>query len=173
MRRALRWLNLYGREAVRHKLKNRQKMHFWCFNAYAGQPQRQCPSHQSILLTQEPIHEIFTKKYWELAELENDLFFRRPFWIFFFKKKKKLLQFNEKTKGFHMRYHLFLHYECFFQNLVKDFIQTNMHTTVHTFDYVFFIILEANLKMAKTTGQIGIDGLLSTWGLQAFFANLV
>ena len=41
------------------------------------------------------------------------------------------------------------------------------------FDYVFFIILEVNLKMAKTTGQIGIDGLLSTWGLQAFFANLV
>ena len=95
------------------------------------------------------------------------------FEFFFSKKKKKLLQFNEKTKGFHMRYHLFLHYECFFQNLVKDFIQTNMHTTVHTFDYVFFIILEANLKMAKTTGQIGIDGLLSTWGLQAFFANLV
>ena len=32
MRRALVWLNLYGREAVRHKLKNgqkTQKMHFW------------------------------------------------------------------------------------------------------------------------------------------------
>jgi hypothetical protein len=29
--RALMWLNLYGREAVQHKLKNRQKMHFWCF----------------------------------------------------------------------------------------------------------------------------------------------
>ena len=34
----------------------------------------QCPSHQSILLTQgRPIHEIFNKKYWELAELENEL----------------------------------------------------------------------------------------------------
>ena len=93
---------------------------------------RWCPLHQSILLTQHPIHEILTKKYWELAELENDLFFRRPFWIFLFKKKKKkLLQFNEKTKGFHMRYHLFLHYGWFLQNLGKDFIRTNMHTTVN------------------------------------------
>ena len=33
MRRALVWLNLYGREAVRHKLKNRPKMHFLCFLA--------------------------------------------------------------------------------------------------------------------------------------------
>ena len=31
MRRALICLNLYGREAVRHKLKNRQKMHFFVF----------------------------------------------------------------------------------------------------------------------------------------------
>ena len=31
MRRALMGLNLYGGEAVRHKLKNRQKMHFLCF----------------------------------------------------------------------------------------------------------------------------------------------
>ena len=29
MQRALVWLNLYGCEAVLHKLKNRQKMHFW------------------------------------------------------------------------------------------------------------------------------------------------
>ena len=50
--------------------------------------------------------------------------------FFFFKKKKILLQFNEKTKGFHMRYHLFLHYGWFLQNLGKDFIRTNMHTTV-------------------------------------------
>ena len=28
----------------------------------------QCPSHQSILLTQGPIHEIFMKKYWELTK---------------------------------------------------------------------------------------------------------
>ena len=29
-----------------------------------------------------------------------------------------------------MRYHLFLHYGSFLQNLDKDFIQTNMYTTV-------------------------------------------
>jgi len=39
----------------------------------------QCPSHQSILLTQGPIHENFMKKYRELAELENEVFLRRPF----------------------------------------------------------------------------------------------
>ena len=42
MRRTLMWLNLYGWETVRHKLKNRQKMHFFvflgCFCAYVGQP---------------------------------------------------------------------------------------------------------------------------------------
>ena len=30
--------------------------------------QNQCPLHQSILLTQGPIHEIFMKKYWELTK---------------------------------------------------------------------------------------------------------
>ena len=37
---------------------------------------------------------------------------------------------NENQLGFHMRYHLFLHYGWFLQNLGKDFIRTNMHTTV-------------------------------------------
>ena len=32
----------------------------------------------------------------------------------------------------HMRYHLFLHYGWFLQNLGKDFIPSNMHTTVVT-----------------------------------------
>ena len=31
MRRALVWLNLYGREAVQRKLKNRPKVHFFVF----------------------------------------------------------------------------------------------------------------------------------------------
>ena len=88
-----------------------------CFWAYAGQP-RQCSLHQSILLT----HEIFTKKYWEMAELENDLFLGGHFEIF-------LLHLIKKTKGFHMRYHFFLYYGWFLQNLRKDFIRTNMHTT--------------------------------------------
>ena len=34
MWRALLWLNLYGREAVRHKLKNRQKVLFCIFRPF-------------------------------------------------------------------------------------------------------------------------------------------
>ena len=73
MRRALVWLNLYGREDVRHKLKNglkTQKMHFLpVFELTLASltaiwvEQNQCPLHQLILLTQGPIHEIFMKKY--------------------------------------------------------------------------------------------------------------
>ena len=44
----------------------------------------QCPSHHSILLTQGPIWEIFTKKFWDLAILKNVVFLSRPFWFFFF-----------------------------------------------------------------------------------------
>ena len=47
----------------------------------------------------------------------------RPFWFF-------LLHLNENKQPVHMRYHLFLQYEWFLQNLEKDFIRTNMHTTV-------------------------------------------
>ena len=36
------WLNLYGRQAVRRNVKNRQRMHFFvvfaCFRSYVGQP---------------------------------------------------------------------------------------------------------------------------------------
>jgi hypothetical protein len=72
MPRALVWLNLYGHEAVQHKLKislKTQKIHF-------------------------------------------------------------LLDLNEIKQPIHMRYHLFLHYGWFLQNLGKDLIQTNMHTTI-------------------------------------------
>jgi hypothetical protein len=74
MQRALMWLNLYGLEALRQKLKNSlktQKMHFLPIielmtesltNIYVES--HQCPSYQSILLTQGPIHEI-------LAEIAN------------------------------------------------------------------------------------------------------
>ena len=41
--------------------------------------------HQSILLTQGQICEIFTKKFQELAILETAILKNRPFWIFFFK----------------------------------------------------------------------------------------
>ena len=65
MRRALMWLNLYGCEAVQRKLKNSlktQKMHFLpifeltldSLTTILVEP-HQCPSHQSIILTQGPI----------------------------------------------------------------------------------------------------------------------
>ena len=73
MRRALMFLNLYDHEAVRHKLKNGLKtpknaFFFTVFELMSDsfmamvEPD-QCPLHQSILLIQGPIHEIFTKKY--------------------------------------------------------------------------------------------------------------
>ena len=72
-------------------------------------------------------------KFWS-KNIENwrswkiDIFFVSCFgyWVF----QKKCFFINEKTKGFHMRYHSFLHYGWFLQNLGKDFIPTNMHTTV-------------------------------------------
>ena len=87
------FLNLYGCEAVGHKLKNglkTQKRHFLpvldlmsdSLMTILVEP-KQCPSHQSILLTQGPIHQIFTKKFWELTILKNALFLSRPFWFFF------------------------------------------------------------------------------------------
>ena len=78
----------------------------------------------SIQFTQGPIPEIFAKKYWELAELENETLF----WFWFFKRKMFFL--IENHHGFHMRCRLFLHYGWCLQNLGKDFIRTNMHTTV-------------------------------------------
>ena len=59
-----------------------------------------------------------------MIELENEVFLNRPFGIFFW------LHLNENKQPVHMRYHLFLHYGWFHQNLGKDFIRTNMHTTV-------------------------------------------
>ena len=58
------------------------------------------------------------------------------FWflvIGFFKKRFVLFFPNENQLGFHMRYHLFLHYKWFLQNLGKDFIRTNMHTNVYLY----------------------------------------
>ena len=42
-----------------------------------------------------------------------------------------MLHLNENKQPDHTSYYLFLlHYGLFFQNLERDFIQTNMHTTV-------------------------------------------
>ena len=71
MQRALVCLNFWGCEAVGHKLKNTlktPKMHFLpVFELMSDSltatkvETNQCTSHQSILLTQGPIYEIFTK----------------------------------------------------------------------------------------------------------------
>ena len=47
-----------------------------------------------------------------------------------FMEKKQIFFTYENQLGFHMRYHLFLQYGWFLQNLGKDLIRTNMHTTV-------------------------------------------
>ena len=96
--------------------------------------QNQCPLHQSILLTQGPIHEIFIKKYWELAELENKLFLSRPFWISKWPTQTFFFCFSYVYKNrqlLHIMYHLFLKYGCFPQNLGKEAVRTNRHTTVN------------------------------------------
>ena len=64
--------------------------------------------------------------------------------------------------GFHMRYHLLLHYWWFLQNLEKGFIPTNMHTTVGALQstcplvfgccklsHVIFLILRKTKVLAK------------------------
>ena len=81
--------------------------------------------HEKILRIGRPGKWGFYPFFW-VGHFE--FFFSRIFFfkIFFF----FLLHLNEKTKGFHMRYHLFLQYGWFLQNLGKDFIPTNMHTTV-------------------------------------------
>ena len=57
---------------------------------------------------------------------------RRPFWIFWV-GHFELASFQWKTQDFHMRYHFFLHYGWFFQNLGKEPVRTFMHTTVYSF----------------------------------------
>ena len=59
----------------------------------------------------------------------------RFFWgghfeFFFFRKRKKNASSNEKKQPIHMRYHFFVHHELFLQNLGKEAVRTNMHTTV-------------------------------------------
>ena len=57
-----------------------------CFWDYTGQPHDHIeshinvPLHQSILLNQGPIPEIFVKKFWELAILKCPVFLSWPFW---------------------------------------------------------------------------------------------
>ena len=56
---------------------------YWCIL----QPDFLVQMAQKVDALPLPIHEIFTKKYWELEILKNVVFLSRPFWIFIFKKK--------------------------------------------------------------------------------------
>ena len=143
------WLNLYGHQAVR--LKKGVKMHFLCVYHFFEltsdslmtievEP-HQCSLDQFILLTQgQSLNSLQKnivvwrswkwKKYWGLVELKMTFFGFGFLVIGFFKKKLCLFFPNGNQLGFHMRYHLFLLYGWFLQNLGKDYIRTNMHTTV-------------------------------------------
>ena len=84
-----------------------------------------CPSLQFILLTHGPILEIFAKKYWELAELENDIFWG-GYWIF--QKKCIYMFFFSQWKSPWLSYEVAFISALwmFFQNLEKGFIRSNM-----------------------------------------------
>ena len=131
MQRALVCLNLYGCEAVWHKLKNTlktPKMHFLpVFELMSDSltatkvETNQCPWHQSILLTQGPIHENFMKKYWELAELENEVFFWGGHFEFFESANLNffLLHLSEKSSPFIWGIIFFCTMNGFFRMLEK------------------------------------------------------
>ena len=69
---------------VRAKTAKTKNAFIGCICPYVGHSHdNQYPSHQSIVLTQEPIHEIFTKKIWELAILKNSVFLVGHFDFFF------------------------------------------------------------------------------------------
>ena len=90
MRRALVWLNLYGRQAARHKLKSglkTQKMNFLpVFELTLASltaiwvEQNQCLLHLSILLTQGPIYEILRIGDFEKSVILNFFFLEKKNW---------------------------------------------------------------------------------------------
>ena len=91
------WLNLYGREVVRHKLKNGQKKTknpiFDCFRAYVGQPHNHIGWATSMPFASfnptnprtNPVD--FHKKLLRVCDFEKYLFLSRPFCFVFSKKK--------------------------------------------------------------------------------------
>ena len=111
MRRALVCLNFCGCEAVWHKLKNTlktPKMHFLpVFELMSDSltatkvKTNQCPSHQSILLTQGPIHEIFMKNIENWPKMKRDTRQKSsPFWGIYLHFRPFIVRYgvNEKRK---------------------------------------------------------------------------
>ena len=158
------WLYLYGHEAVRRKLKNSLKMQknalFACFWAYLGQPHDHIGWAKPMLVAsinstnQRTNPWNFREKILRIGGAGKWVFFSRPFWIFFSKKYIYVYIFsNENNLGFHIWYHFFLHYGCFLQNLGKDFIWTNMHTTV-CFKHLHLVTgLRAQTLLSRVCGS--------------------
>ena len=57
-----------------------------------------------------------------------------------------MLYLNENKQPVHMRYHLYLQYGWFLQNLGKDFIRTNMHMTVCCLKIIKWCAVSHNLN---------------------------
>ena len=72
----------------------------------------------------------FHEKILRIGGAKKWAFFQLVILIFFFKKNLFFVLFQWKNLGFHMRYHFFLHYGWSLQNLGKEAVWTNMHTTV-------------------------------------------
>ena len=101
----------------------------------------------------------------------------------FFQKKKKIVSSNEKKQPIHMRYHFFVHHEWFLQNLEKEAVRTNMHTTVYaklmtgSFFYLLYTVnyIENTIKVrlcATHSKQIGSTGRANMAALRSIGCNL-
>ena len=113
-----------------------------CFWAYVWQP------HDHIgWTTSMPFASInptnprnnpwnFHEKILRIGGVENISFFESAI-LNFFSKKKEIALCQENRQPVHMRYHFFLHYGWFLQNLQKEAVQTNMHTTV--FESIYWV----------------------------------
>ena len=108
---------------VRHKLKKGVKIHFlWFYSIFELTSDSlmtlyverlQCPLHQFILLSLEPIPKIFGKKYWEFVELENEIFLAFGFWLVGFSKRNCFFFFPKSWKNHLKKLHTFGSWEFF------------------------------------------------------------
>ena len=124
----------------------------------------------------------------KFSELENEVFLSRLFWIFwvghcnfffcfswashfefFFREKIFfLLHLKGNKQPLSMRYHFFLHYGWFLQNLKKETVWTNMHTTVLPF-VLFYKLFSVMCK--KKSFQIQEKNLLHVKKLELEVTN--
>ena len=85
--RCLTWADwkVFSREAVWHKLKNRQKVLFCVFRLFLGLCRTASQPYRLSHINTFRINQFYyskDKKYWELAKLENDLFLGGHFEFF-------------------------------------------------------------------------------------------